>query len=309
VTASGIGNPTVNSNPQGALIEITDSAGQPVYIGGVLQTGFTTPHEFTGIAAGSYYVRVSKSCYWPSPSTLITVTGGGSHQNLNAITLNAMPTTGTPPVCVNDAPSGSIAITSQPAEGYHVFIDGKSMGYDTPVLQEIGVGEHSVRLEIPGYISETKEHVIVKAGELTRADFVLTKKSDVPVKTLIVPNPLNIGRTGYFLALVMLPTGYKATDVDAESVYCEGAKALKLVRIKLFPQIFVAIFQRQDLGNYPTGTQEMKVWGLVKKNNDYDPFLGIYNVNIINKKSTTKEDVDTVMTMTDTQIFTKFNKF
>ncbi len=123
-----------------------------------------------------------------------------------------------------------------------------------------------------------------------------------------MPKPLNIGRTGYFLAVVRLPTGYKAADVDAGSVYCEGAKALKLVRIKVFPQIFIGIFSRQDLGNYPTGTNQMYVWGLVKKNSEYVPFRGSDTVTVINKKVTTKEDVDNVMTMTDTQIFTKFNK-
>ena len=144
--------------------------------------------------------------------------------------------------------------------------------------------------------------------EPVRVEFKLTAKPNVPAKVLIVPNPLNIGRTGYFLAFVKLPTGYKAADVDTGSVYCEGAKARKLVRIKLFPQIFVGIFSRQDLGNYPTGTSPMKVRGLVKKNGEYNPFLGSDNVKVINKKVTTKEDVDNVMTMTDTQIFTKFNK-
>jgi hypothetical protein len=97
--------------------------------------------------------------------------------------------------------------------------------------------------------------------------------------------------------------------VDAGSVYCENTKALKLIRSKLFPQIFLAIFSRQDLGNYPTGTKKMKVWGLVKNNNNYDSFLGSDNVNVINMKVTTKEDVDGVMTLSDTTMFTKFNKF
>jgi len=76
----------------------------------------------------------------------------------------------------------------------------------------------------------------------------------------------------------------------------------------VFPQIFVGIFSRQNLGNYPTGTNQMYVWGLVKKNSEYVPFRGSDTVTVINKKVTTKEDVDNVMTMTDTQIFTKFNK-
>jgi len=48
---------------------------------------------------------------------------------------------------------------------------------------------------------------------------------------------------------------------------------------------------------------------VVKKNGATVPFSGSTNVNVINKKVTTKEDVDGVMTMPDTQIFTRFNKF
>ena len=53
----------------------------------------------------------------------------------------------------------------------------------------------------------------------------------------------------------------------------------------------------------------MTVRGTVKKNGAPVPFSGFTNVNVINKKITTKEDIDGVMTMSDTQIFTKFNKF
>jgi PKD repeat protein len=132
--------------------------------------------------------------------------------------------------------------------------------------------------------------------------------AQVGVQVSIVPDYLNIGKTGYFLAIVRLPNGYKAADVDAGSVYCEGAKALKLVRSTSFPQIFVAIFSRKDLAGV-TGTIQMNVWGSVRKNNGFVPFRGSDSVTIVNKKATTKEDVDTVMTMADTQIFTRFNKF
>jgi hypothetical protein len=132
--------------------------------------------------------------------------------------------------------------------------------------------------------------------------------ANVVTQVLIVPQPLNIGRTGYFLAFVKLPTGYQAADVDAGSVYCEGAPALKLIRIKLFPQIFAAVFSRQDLGD-STGNIKMTVRGTIEKNGATIPFSGITNVNVIYKKITTKEDVDNVLTMPDAQVFTKFNKF
>jgi hypothetical protein len=51
----------------------------------------------------------------------------------------------------------------------------------------------------------------------------------------------------------------------------------------------------------------MNVKGLVMKNGGYDPFLASDNVNVVNIKGQ-NEDYDNVMSMTDTQIFTKFNK-
>jgi hypothetical protein len=53
----------------------------------------------------------------------------------------------------------------------------------------------------------------------------------------------------------------------------------------------------------------MTVRGTIKKNGVSVPFSGITTVNVINKKVTTKEDVDSVLTMPDAQVFTKFNKF
>ena len=137
---------------------------------------------------------------------------------------------------------------------------------------------------------------------------VIVTEANINVQVQIVPQTLNIGRNGYFLAFVTLPPGYKAADVDAESVYCENIQALKLVRIKIFPQIFAAIFSRQDLA-VSTGNIKMTVRGTIEKNGVVRPFSGITNVNVINKKATPKEDIDNVMTLSDTQIFTKFNKF
>ncbi len=137
---------------------------------------------------------------------------------------------------------------------------------------------------------------------------IMVTDANIDVKVQIVPQTLNIGGNGYFLAFVTLPAGYKAADVDAGSVYCENIQALKLVRIKIFPQLFAAIFSRQDL-TVSTGNIRMTVRGTIEKNGVVRPFSGVTNVNVINKKATTKEDIDNVMTLSDTQIFTKFNKF
>ena len=59
---------------------------------------------------------------------------------------------------------------------------------------------------------------------------------------------LNIARKdAYFLAFVKLTDTSNAADVIASSVTCNGAPVLKLVRSKLFPHSFAAIFSRGKL--------------------------------------------------------------
>jgi PKD repeat protein len=147
-----------------------------------------------------------------------------------------------------------------------------------------------------------------KGGVGTDSVLVTVTEANVVVQVQIVPQPLNIGKNGYFLAFVKLPAGYKAADVDAGSVYCENKQALRLIRINMFPQIFAAIFSRQDLA-VSTGNIKMTVRGTITKNGATVPFSGVTSVNVINKKVTTKEDVDSVLNLSDSQIFNKFNKY
>jgi len=69
----------------------------------------------------------------------------------------------------------------------------------------------------------------------------------------ILPEPLNIAGRGYFAAFVTLPESYKAADVDIKSVVCEGAPAVRLVRMRMFPQTFAAVFSREKLVNVKPG--------------------------------------------------------
>jgi len=142
----------------------------------------------------------------------------------------------------------------------------------------------------------------------TDTAIVTVTEANVVVQVQIVPQTLNIGNNGYFLAFVKLPAGYKAADVDAGSVYCENKQALRLIRINMFPQVFAAIFSRQDLA-VSTGNIKMTVRGTITKNGATVPFSGVTSVNVINKKVTSKEDVDSVVNLSDAQIFTRFNKF
>jgi hypothetical protein len=304
VTAASSASLTINSNANKAsLIEITNTQGLAV------QPGFTTSKTFS-LAAGTYYVKVSRSCTIPMTAQTITLGSGGS------LTKTYLLTDVSSADCANGKIEfGSIDITSTPNEKYEVYIKPAAApasqyitkGTNTPTIENVAPGVWTVKLEPKDGYAPAELTVTVPAEGTVNADFVLEKIPDVTAKVLIVPQPLNIGRTGYFVAFVALPTGYKAADVDAGSVYCENKKALKLVRINLFPQVFAAIFNRENLA-VTTSTKTMKVLGTVKKNGVNVPFSGSSSVTIINKKVTTKEDIDSVLTLPDQQVFIKFYK-
>jgi PKD repeat protein len=124
----------------------------------------------------------------------------------------------------------------------------------------------------------------------------------------IVPNPLNIGVKGYFIAFVTLPKTYNAADVDAKSVICEGAPAVKLVRVKLLPQTFAAVFDREKLVNVKAGDKvQLTVNGTINKNGQIVGLSGSDIIKVTNIKTTVKEPINDVTKMTDDKVFSQFN--
>jgi hypothetical protein len=150
-----------------------------------------------------------------------------------------------------------------------------------------------------GLASSTSDSVKITAN--------VANQLPVPVKVKILPNPLNIASKGYFIAFVTLPKGYKAADVDATSVQCQGISALKLVRSKWFPQIFVGIFSREKLAGLPLGNNELTLTGIIKKNGQKVGFSGSNTIKIISKVTKTKEPIDDVMKLSDDKVFSQFN--
>jgi hypothetical protein len=294
--------------------DLTALTGAKIYID-TLDTTKTTEYSFTNQIPINinHIVRVDLLGYY-SPAGTYTLTAAGETQTPTFKMVDAR--NDEPPyvtLAINSVPPGAL-VKIQDMQTGDIVDTGIQTPGTTPVYTDpdnpTEIKQYKVSVSLDGYNDPDPQIVNVNKETTSPVylDFVLIEKPKVAVKTLIVPNPLNLGKTGYFLALVKLPTGYKAADVDAGRVYCEKAKALRVVRIKLFPHIFIGIFSRQDLGVYPTGSQTLNVKGLVMKNGEYYPFLGSDNVNIINKPICPKEDVDNVLTMTDTQIFTKFNK-
>jgi hypothetical protein len=163
-----------------------------------------------------------------------------------------------------------------------------------------------VTVKLDTYLTPPVQTVTVERDTTKSVSFTL--ESAVPAIVKIVPRSLNIASKGAFVAFVTLPTGYKAADVDAKSVVCEGAPALRLIRVKLFPRTFAAIFSREKLVNVKAGDSvPLTVVGTIKYNGQNVKFAGTDTIKVISKKVTTKEDIDGVDKMTDEKVFSQFN--
>jgi PKD repeat protein len=202
VTKAATSTLKITSNVTGALIDITDSGDSPVYINNVLQTGKSTNYTFTPLASNTYKVKVSKSCYYDLAPLLVKLLAGTSQTKPFILLpikdcLNGLP---------GPYPQGSIAITSLPEEGFWVTLDGTNMQYNTPVLQGVGVGSHTVKLDFPGYISQTKTVEVFDDTEM-RTDFTLVPLTRgwvigdimVPVDPVKVGTPVEVSSTLTYL--------------------------------------------------------------------------------------------------------------
>ena len=70
----------------------------------------------------------------------------------------------------------------------------------------------------------------------------------------IIPARVNLGRTRTFAALVRLPDGYNARDLEINAVVCEGAPA---TRVNAIGQTGIAWFNMEDLINPITPGEEV----------------------------------------------------
>ncbi len=96
--------------------------------------------------------------------------------------------------------------------------------------------------------------------------------------------------------------------MDAKSVECEGAPALRLIRIKAFPNKFAAVFNRDKLVNVKPGDKvKVTVTGTINKNGQNVGFLGSDVIKVTSKKGNIKEAIDDVEKMTDENVFNQFN--
>ena len=147
-----IGSIAVTSTPTGAAIFL-DGA----------ETGQTTDVTLTGVPAGEHTVTVTKPGYADATAT-VTV----EHDKTVPVHFGLVP------------PTGSILVTSTP-DGARVFLDGLETGEMTnATLVNVLPGEHTVRLELDGYL-DAEETVTVTAGGTASCHLDLEKIVVVPV--------------------------------------------------------------------------------------------------------------------------------
>ncbi|MCX6681833.1 MAG: Ig-like domain-containing protein [Methanoregula sp.] len=278
-------------------------------------TPWETDKLFSNLRPGDYLVTVTPPLVNPSGyqamTKQVTVTSG--FRTTAPFTLST--------ASGKNEATYLIHVVSEPNDAYNAEIwigphDGlieKVPGTTTGDYIATPEGTWDIYVTKDGWKTSGTQTVTVGPDNL-EADvtFTLTPLNPVQADVLIVPQPLNIGRSGYFVAFVRLPTGYKVADVIAESVTCENVQALKLVRLKLFPRIFAAIFRREDMVGImtPPGPEQvtMDVVGAIKQSGGNPLFRGSNTITVISKPVTTKEATDVLMTLPDSFVFTRFNK-
>jgi PKD repeat protein len=70
--------------------------------------------------------------------------------------------------------------------------------------------------------------------------------TNIQANLKIIPKTINLGSKGFFLAFVTLPESYKGATIDMKTVSCSGAKAVRMVRPKIFPRIAIFVFKTSD---------------------------------------------------------------
>ena len=123
----------------------------------------------------------------------------------------------------------------------------------------------------------------------------------------IVPGVINLNSRGVFIAFITIPKPFNAKDVQADSVQCEGATAVRLIRHGKSHQVFGAVFKTSDLQNVKTGHRvELTVKGKVLYNNQLLDISGTDTVRVLTIKNRIKDDTEDYGRQNDQQLFEKF---
>jgi outer membrane protein assembly factor BamB/alpha-tubulin suppressor-like RCC1 family protein len=125
----------------------------------------------------------------------------------------------------------------------------------------------------------------------------------IPAKVTIVPKVINLAGKGAFIAFIKLPKGYKASDIDKATVTCNGAVAKRVMTMKIFPQVFGAVFKTSELkGVSPGDKVTLTVTGNLKGNLKFE---GSDTVKVIQKQGKFTDEFEGWEKVRDEELFGK----
>jgi len=128
-------------------------------------------------------------------------------------------------------------------------------------------------------------------------------------KVDIVPGTINLKSKGVFIAFITLPQTYNANTVQKETVVCEGAPAIRLIRHAKFPQVFGAIFRTADLQDVKVRHKvEFTVTGKVESDGQLLDFSGSDTVRVSNHKTKIKDETERFENQGDKKLFDDYFK-
>jgi len=131
----------------GSISVASSPSGASVYLDGSPKG--TTPKTITGVSAGAYTIKLSKSGYIAYTRTTSVKAGETKRINVNL-----------------QQATGSISVTSSPS-GASVYLDGSPKGKTPKTITGVSAGSHTIKLLKSGYKDSTRT-TSVKAGETKR---------------------------------------------------------------------------------------------------------------------------------------------
>jgi len=129
----------------------------------------------------------------------------------------------------------------------------------------------------------------IKEGEIHIYGLMLSGSGDIaieriPAKVRIEPETLNLASQGTFNAFIQLPEGYDVADIDASTVVCEGAPAIKGMISEKDKGTYTAKFNRQDLVDVSIGDAvTLRVTGKVLYNGSPLDFEGSDTIRVVDE--------------------------
>jgi beta propeller repeat protein len=175
------------------------------------------------------------------------------------------------------------------------FGDGNTSDEQNPVYVYLTPGTFNVSLTVTNQDGSDTE---------PKSDYITVS---VPVTVKIWPRIINLGRDGYFLAVVTLPDEYKFAMVDKNTVSCSGASPLRMIRLLRYPKYLGFILKTSDLQGINSGKNvSFSLSGQLKTKGTTYSFTGSDVINVIRISRSQSDDIEDISKLSDEQIFNKY---